>query len=54
MTNGTDCCYNQTLAICIATTHFDWMGLICCINKLLHEENYFLIVSSPGMKICLM
>ena len=30
-TNGIDCCNNQTLVICIATTHFDWMGLNCCI-----------------------
>ena len=29
--NGIDCCNNQTLVICIATTHFDWMGLKCCI-----------------------
>ena len=29
--NGIDCCYNQTLGYCIATTHFDWMGLKCCI-----------------------
>ena len=25
--NGIDCCNNQTLGYCIATTHFDWMGL---------------------------
>ena len=30
-TNGIDCCNNQPLVICIATTHFDWMGLTCCI-----------------------
>ena len=53
MTNGIDCCNNQTLIICIATTHFDWMGLKCAFNKLLHEGNYFLIVSSTGMKKCL-
>ena len=29
ITNGIDCCNNQTLVICIATTHFDWMGLKC-------------------------
>ena len=27
MPNRIDCCYNQTLGYCIATTHFDWMGL---------------------------
>ena len=32
--NGIDCCNNQTLAICIATTHFDWMGLKCCIPQI--------------------
>ena len=31
MSNGIDCCNNQTLLICIATIHFDWMGLKCCI-----------------------
>ena len=31
MTNGIDCCNNQTHLICVATTHFDWMGLKCCI-----------------------
>ena len=30
-TNGIDCCNNQTLVICTATIHFDWMGLKCCI-----------------------
>ena len=29
--NGIDCCNNQTLLIRAATTHFDWMGLKCCI-----------------------
>ena len=29
--NGIDCCNNQTLLIDAATTHFDWMGLKCCI-----------------------
>ena len=29
--NGIDCCNNQTLLIGAATTHFDWMGLKCCI-----------------------
>ena len=29
--NGIDCCVNQTLLIRAATTHFDWMGLKCCI-----------------------
>ena len=29
--NGIDCCNNPTLLICITTTHFDWMGLNCCI-----------------------
>ena len=27
--NGIDCCNNQTLRYCIATTHFSWMGLKC-------------------------
>ena len=31
MPNGIDCCNNQTLLSCIATIHFDWMGLKCCI-----------------------
>ena len=31
MPNVIDCCNNQTLHICIATTHFDSMGLKCCI-----------------------
>ena len=29
---GIDCCNNQTLLIGVATTHFDWMGLKCCIK----------------------
>ena len=29
--NGIDCCNNQTVPIGAATTHFDWMGLKCCI-----------------------
>ena len=37
--NGIDCCNNQTLGYCIATTHFDWMALK--FNKLLCEQNYF-------------
>ena len=32
--NGIDCCNNQTLLICIETTHFDWMGLNCCIQQI--------------------
>ena len=28
-TNGIDCCNNQTLGYCIATTHLSWMGLKC-------------------------
>ena len=31
MPNGIDSCNNQTLLIHAATTHFDWMGLTCCI-----------------------
>ena len=31
ITNGIDCCNNQTLLIGVATTHFDWMGLTCYI-----------------------
>ena len=31
MPNGIDCCNHQTLLIGVATTHFDWMGLKCCI-----------------------
>ena len=31
MPNGIDCCNNQTLLICIATIHLDWMGLNCYI-----------------------
>ena len=33
-TNEIDCCNNQTMVICIATTHFDWMGLKCCIQQI--------------------
>ena len=29
MPHGIDCFNNQTLLICIATIHFDWMGLNC-------------------------
>ena len=29
MTNGIDCCNNQTLGYCIGTTHFVWMGFKC-------------------------
>ena len=29
--NGIDCYNNQTVPIGAATTHFDWMGLKCCI-----------------------
>ena len=43
-----------TLLIHAATTHFDWMGLTCCINMLLRDQNYFLIVWSSGVIICLM
>ena len=39
MTNGIDCCNNQTLVICIATTHFDWMGLNC---EMLHLTNCYM------------
>ena len=38
MPNGIDCCNNQTLGYCIATTHFDW---IVAFNKLLCEEIFF-------------
>ena len=31
MPNGINCCNNQTVLIAVATTHFDWMGLKCCI-----------------------
>ena len=31
MQNGIDCCNNQTVLIGAATTHFDLMGLKCCI-----------------------
>ena len=31
MLNGIDCLNNQTLGYCIARTHFDWLGLKCCI-----------------------
>ena len=31
MPNEIDCGNNQTLLIGAVTTHFDWMGLICCI-----------------------
>ena len=53
--NGIVCCNNQTLAICIATTHFDWMGLkYFALNKLYHEQYYSLIIWLPGVQICLM
>ena len=39
MTNGIDCCNNQTVLIGVATTHFDWMGLKSSFNILLHEQN---------------
>ena len=29
--NGIDCYNNQTLLIGVATTHFDCVGLTCCI-----------------------
>ena len=54
MPNGIDCCNNQTLLIGVATTHFDWMGLKVAFNILLCEQNYFLIIWSPGMQRCLM
>ena len=50
MPNGIDCYNNQTLLIGAATTHFDWMGF----NMLLRDQNYFLIVWSSGVIICLM
>ena len=52
--NEIDCCNNQTVLIGVATTHFDWMGLNIAFNILLHEQNYFLLVWSPGVQICLM
>ena len=51
MSNGIDCCNNQTLLIGAATTHFDWMGLKCWLFR---DQKYFLIVWSSGMIICLM
>ena len=29
--NGIDYCNNQTVLIGVGSTHFDWMGLKCCI-----------------------
>ena len=43
MPNGIDCCTNQTMAFCIATTHFDWMGLKCHILQIVTwAKLYFL------------
>ena len=52
MPNGIDCCNNQTLLICVAMTPFDWDWIVT-FNKLLCEINYFLILLTTGMKICL-
>ena len=41
MPNGSDCCNNQTLRIGVATTHFDWMGLKCCILHVVMRAKLF-------------
>ena len=34
MTNGIDCCNNQTLLICVVTIPFDWMEVNCYIQQI--------------------